>query len=263
MDAGSSIDYSKLPPELLAKMQKWEADKPENKQLVLLGDIADMVQELIHVSDQTKKDSEDQIKAIGAVLTDSREQLVALNKKEDPETPDFAKPVVEALSKLEKAISKIEVRPQLNPTFQPNISVDAPKVDVSAPDVKVDTSSIAKILKSDLPKAFNEAIKLVPRPEPTDITPLEDKLKDVIEQLKDIDTGVRLKPQPGRMSVTNTDGTDVRNPTIFREYDDIEFTDPDANGNYQTVTYKNGGSVLYTVSMTFDLNNKATSIVRS
>lgn len=127
---------SSLSPETLQKLLEIEKRSPANQQLQVLSDIAIMVQELISVADETKADTAEQMKALGAVLTDAREQLVAINGKETPESPDYAKPVVEAISRLEAAIGKIDVKPKVN-IEKP----DAPVVNVEAPnvDVVVDT----------------------------------------------------------------------------------------------------------------------------
>jgi len=208
------IKLSSLPPETLQKLLEIEKRSPANQQLQVLSDIAIMVQELISVADETKADTAEQMQALGAVLTDAREQLVAINSKETPESPDYAKPVVEAISKLEQAISKIDVKP--------NVTVekpDAPVVNVQAPsvDVVVDTKQIAKMLKEDIPRAFRDAIASIPEvsyPE----TP--DRWDEVIEWLESIDTASRLKPQaPTQLKVTNPDGSPIGNQPLTQRYD--------------------------------------------
>lgn len=195
-----------LPPELIEKIQRWEENRPENKQLQVLADIASIAQELINVGDDSNDKSDTiskQLDALGAVLTDSREQLVALNKKEAPETPDYAKPVVQAIDKLLKALEKKDFAPEI----KPNINVAAPDVKVTAP---VDLKGVEKLLKTDLPKAFEKAISLMPEvqiPEP-DNKPLLDAWEGISEQLASIDTATRMKPAfPTTMKVVNEDGT--------------------------------------------------------
>lgn len=46
-------------------------------------------------------------------------------------------------------------------------------------------------------------------------------------------------------------------------YDSVYFTNPDANGNYQTITFKYSGSIVRTLTLTFDASNNVTSIVKS
>ncbi len=194
-------DYSKLPEDLKAKLLKWEANAPANKQVQLLSDIADISQEMLSTLDDQKKGSEDAVKQFGATLLDMREQLTALNAKEAPETPDTSKPVIDAISKLEKAltgsIKAIDTKPVVNVP-----KVGAPVVNVDAPKVTVDNKEISKILKTDLPKAFNEAIKGIVIPE-NDTTAANQLLEELSKKLDSIDTGVRMKPQaPTSMAVT-------------------------------------------------------------
>lgn len=49
-------------------------------------------------------------------------------------------------------------------------------------------------------------------------------------------------------------------------YDYVGFTNADGNGNYQTATFKQGGSsgtTVATLSLTYDANNLITSITRT
>lgn len=215
---------SSLSPETLQKLLDIEKRSPANQQLQVLSDIAIMVQELISVADETKADTAEQMKALGAVLTDAREQLVAINSKETPESPDYAKPVVEAISKLEKAISKIDVKP--------NVTVekpDAPVVNVEAPsvDVVVDTGEIARMLKEDIPSAFREAIASIPE---TVIPEAPDRWDEVIEWLQSIDTASRLKPQfPNQITVVNPDGSAIGSLSGSTNYESRNDTTTDTN----------------------------------
>jgi hypothetical protein len=88
-------DLTKLTPEQRDKLDNYNSTQ---KQLRHLSDIADMVQELV-----TMADDNDDSKEMGAILLDIRESLAEIKSKEDPETPDFSKPVVDAISKLETA----------------------------------------------------------------------------------------------------------------------------------------------------------------
>jgi len=189
-------DYSKLPEDLKAKLIKWEASSPTHKQVQLLSDIADISQEMLSALDDQKKGADDATKKFGAILVDMREQLSSLNAKEAPEIPDTSQPVIDAISKLEKALA-VQKAPVVNVP-----KADAPVVNVDAPNVTVDNKEIAKILKTDLPKAFDEAIKGIVIPK-TDTTATNQLLKDLSEKLSSIDTGVRMKPQaPTTMGIT-------------------------------------------------------------
>jgi hypothetical protein len=52
-------------------------------------------------------------------------------------------------------------------------------------------------------------------------------------------------------------------PFITASYDDVELTNPDANSNYQTMTFKSAGNTVQTVSLTYDGSSNIISIVRS
>lgn len=217
-----------LPPELIEKIQRWEENRPENKQLQVLADIASIAQELINVGDDSNDKSDTiskQLDALGAVLTDSREQLVALNKKEAPETPDYAKPVVQAIDKLLKALEKKDFAPEI----KPNINVAAPNVKVDAPEI--DTRAIESLIKKDLPKVFDKAVKSINIPEApkTDFAPLLDAWQGISEQLQSIDTATRMKPLPGTLKVTNPDGSSIGSLSGSTYYESYTDTTTDVN----------------------------------
>ena len=187
------LDPAKLTPEQRDKLENYKMVKEQNQSL---ADIADMMQELLDVADTGNKNT-GQLKALGAILTDAREQLVEMNKKEAPEAPDYGKPIVEAIGKLEKAVQAQETKPQVN-VASPNVHVDAP-----------DLTEFSNILRKEMPKAFAEAIKLIPK---TDVVIPEapDRWDEVLEKLESIDTASRMKPQaPNTVKVTNPDGSSI------------------------------------------------------
>ena len=198
------LDRSKLSVDQLAQLEQYEANK---KQLEALEGIGKKLQSVVVAIQAQQSKGEKGTGDLGTLLMDIRESLDELKDKEDPEQPDFSKPVVDALSKLEKAITAsvkgIDVKPQVN-------------VDAKTPEV--DLSGVEKVLGT-LPKAFDKAVKSIPKvdvPE-TDFKPLVDKLDELGKQLADIDTGVRMKPQPGTMKVTNPDGTEVGSQLLSKD----------------------------------------------
>lgn len=53
---------------------------------------------------------------------------------------------------------------------------------------------------------------------------------------------------------------------IDKVYDHIAFSNPDANGNYQTMTFKTGGSggtTVRTLTLAYDASDNVTAITRS
>lgn len=188
----ADFDASKLDPELQEKIRKWQAESPANKQLEVLTDVADMIHELVVLFDEQGEKSEKGTNEMGATLLDIREKLGSLDSKETPEMPDYAKPVVKAVESMQKAleasIKAIEVKPE--------VKVNVP--DITAPDApEVDLSALEKIIKTDVPKAFKEAIELIPTPEipESDYTELADLLSAQLNWLESIDTASRMKPQ--------------------------------------------------------------------
>lgn len=212
------MDLSKLPPELVAKMREWESHRPENMQVTVLQDIASMVQEFLSVIDGIKIDTKD-IKALGAVLDDSRQQLIALNKKDATQAEDYSQPIVDAVGKLSR-----EITLQLDKI---NLDVPQPNVNVSAPEVKIDLTKIEKLLKTDIPKAFAQSISLIPEPEKTDNTDVLDKLENITTWLESIDKASRMKPQfPNQLKVVNPDGSNVGTGGVATVTNDGTFATP-------------------------------------
>lgn len=217
-------DYSKISPELRAKLEEMDKARPENRQLQKLEDIALILQELLQTDDEKRKSSNKTIEEFGVLLTDARESLQTIAGKEDKELPDFAKPVVEMLTKVLSAINSKEYSPKIDVKV-PDINVPTPQttVNVDAPDLK----GIERLLKTEVPKAFEEAIYKIP---PTKIPEYPDRWDEVLEWLESIDTASRKKPTfPTQLKVVNPDGTDVFSPFLVNgalptsspKYDDI------------------------------------------
>jgi len=203
-------NLSNITPELKEKMLQWEKNKPEFKQLQVMEDVADMVQELVTLGDKSEESTE----KLGALLADAREQLIKLNSKESPESPDFSKPIIEALGKLQKAFESKD--------YKPTIKVGAPKIDVPTPVANVtvdapnvDVSGIEKLLKTEMPKAFEKAISLIPEPVQADNSDIIEKFTEMFTWLESIDRATRLKPLPGSMKVTTMNGESVNNPSNY------------------------------------------------
>lgn len=253
------INEKLLTPEQRDKLESYQQMQ---QQLQTLQDIADISQELLNVLDSQTKSQAKNGEGHGALLTDMRETLQALKARKDPEFPDHAKPVVEAVAKLEKAltasIKAIDVKPV----------IDAPQVNVSPPHV--DLKGVEKAV-GEIPKAFAEAIKLIPKVElpATDNSELLAAWEGISEQLLSIENATRMKPLPGSIAVSNL--SELAGGTLATLADfsinDIEdattsyfgFTKPDGTWlvkeltdtsvSYATVT-NNGGVATYTDAWT-------------
>lgn len=209
-------DYSKISPELRAKLEELDKQRPENQSLQKLQDIALMLQEIIMTDDEKRKGSNKTIEEFGALLTDARESLQTIANKEDKEFPDFAKPITDLLDKLVEAVNSKEYSPKIDVKV-PDINVPTPQVtvDVDAPDMK----GIEKLLKTEMPRAFEEAISKIPL---TEIPEYPDRWDEVLEWLESIDNASRMKPVfPTQLKVVNPDGSPIGGSatyiTILRE----------------------------------------------
>ncbi len=205
------LNQATLTPEQRDKLETYQQAQA---QLQALSDIADMTQEMVNILDDQKKLGGQDNKQMGALLMDMRDTLQSLNAKEAPETPDTAKPVVDALSKLEKALTTALKAMDTKP--------ETPQVNVAP--AKVDLSGVEKAV-ADIPKAFEKAIKAMPQVEipETDNSELLQAWQGISEQLVSIEHATRLKPLPGSMKVTNPDGSYVgseASKTERYDYDD-------------------------------------------
>jgi len=247
------LDETKLTSEQRDKLEKWN----QNKQMITsLEDIASMANEIIQLFDSTKADSKKFTQEAGALLVDMKESMAALKDKEAPEMPDHAKPVVEALSKLEKALTASVKSIDVKPT----VKVDAPQVNVDSPSVSVDLKGVEKVLKTDLPKAFKEATKLIPKPQKTDLEPLTKQLEAMAKQLADIDTGVRMKPGGVNAKITNTASNPVPiTGTITATVDTagLATSTKQSDGSQKTQIVDSGGEAATVTGGKLDVNATA------
>jgi len=244
-----TIDRTRLTPEQRSQLATFEHNK---KQIQALEDIASMTQEVVNlISDQREAGDMDRM---GALLLDIRESLQIMKDKEDPETPDNSKVIVDAVTKMENslstAIKAIEVKPQ--------VKVDAPQVNVSPPSV--DLKGIEKAFTksiSEVSKGVKDAISNIPQAEKADYTPLLEAWQGISEQLLSIETATRMKPLPGSMSVNNNvkvinpNSTYIGNPLLTKPYDNIIITYTDSTKSViSTIVTKLNGVTQDTVTNT-------------
>jgi hypothetical protein len=242
------LDETKLTPARQDELARYRQIEDQTQ---VLQDIALMTQEVISLLDDSKKNGETSKDEVGAVLLDMRESLARLSDKEAPKMPDYAKPVVDAVSKLEKAITVAIKAIDMKPT------IDAPQINVETPIVDVDLKGVEKAIK-EIPKAFEKAIKLIPTVEipETDYQPLLDAWEGISEQLVSIENATRMKPIPGSMIISNL--SEIKNspaPMVDYDYLDVQQT----SSTVDTFVYKNGGSVgtvIRTVVVTYTSSAK-------
>jgi hypothetical protein len=197
--------YSNLDPKTQKLLEDVQKRNPSNLQLQELKNVSDKIGKVLDVLQSKVTKDERSTGDLAELLFEIRDGIDALGNVETPEAPempDYASPVVDAVSKLEKALSAsikgIEVKPKVD-VASPTVKVDAPKIDIKG---------IEKVLKTDIPKAFEKAIKLMPEDAPQDYTPLIEKFDEMAVLLESIDTASRMKPlMPNTLKVTNPDGS--------------------------------------------------------
>lgn len=242
------IDRSKLSASQLAELENWERGE---KQLQTLQDIADMSQELVNLMDDLKKNQD--VKKVGTILLDMKKVAEALRDKKDPEQLDYSRPIVKAVTDLDKAFAKHLKALDL----KPNIKVDAPKVE--APDLSGIEDAIAQ-----MPQAFEKAIKLIPKPviPKTDNKPLLEAWERISDQLESLENVTRMKTQaPTTMKVTNPDGSSIGSLTDSTY--SASAVDAASSGDNTIVAITNGAR-LYYVALSANGANSAdvTAIVK-
>lgn len=193
-----------IPPELKAKLDKWAANAavedtpPEPKNDDSIQKIVKELQSLVtsfETASMLLSKSDGQSTKNSQVLEQMVGKMQAALEKEPPDT---TAPVIKAISRLETALK--DTKPPV---------VEAAQISVAAPNI--DLGEISTALKEYLPAAFLRAIQSIPAqdfPE-ADFSPLADRMDSMLAQLKDIDTGVRMKFEPGTIKVTNTDGSRI------------------------------------------------------
>lgn len=212
----TQVDYSRLTPEVRQLLEEAEQNSPENRQLVVLNGLAEFLKLLVdgvnQLSNETLTDTEQVTQGLSELRDTVKEFQSAM-----PELPDYSKPIVSAVDDLQKSLTKEIKKLELSPTIEgPNVSVEAPAVDLSG---------VEKVIKKDLSKAFNDAIKSIPKTEvnvpETDLTVVEERLSEMLEWLQSIDTASRMKVQfPTQLKVVNPDGTYIGPPSLDLQVDD-------------------------------------------
>lgn len=97
-------------------------------------------------------------------------------------------------------------------------------------------------------------------------TPYDEGSESIIrsEHISPIKTNDNIEAK--RVANYNWDGAKWNRqvPGMFTApYDSFYFTNPDGNGNYQTVTSKLSGTIQQTLTLAFDSSNNITSIARN
>lgn len=219
-----------------------------------------------------------------SVLTPDVDKVVkaleALKPALQENKPDDTR-VIDALNQLNASISKL-------PTAFPEMPEGVESVDVkNFTDYSPKFDELGKAIKSiDVKPVVN-----IPEDKPDDYTPIIDALTPVIEAIKSIKipetpttdlTPLIIATEAVQTSISNlkfpvanyilpfidTEGRAKQAPIplLDKPYDYSSLSNPDANNNYQTITYMAGGSggtIVRTLALTYDGNSNVTSITRS
>lgn len=191
------VEYSNMDPKTRKLIEQVQANRPDVQSLAELKKLSESMTTLGKLMMTKTTKDEKAVGDIAELLFEIRDGIDHLTNVEVPDSPDYAKPVVGAVKGLETALTKairgIDVSPQV---AAPNVKVEAPKLDLSG---------VEKLLKTEVPKAFKEAISLIPTTEvpETDLTPLTNRFDEILERLQSIDTATRMKPI--NAGLTNTE----------------------------------------------------------
>jgi hypothetical protein len=233
-------------------------------------DIAEAVSAINHMHQTLKTHENTDVSEIVSVMREVLDQAKAI-PKEHPELPDqqFVD-YTDLLKDIEKTLQQITDAVKAQET-----TVEAPQVHVPAPNVHVDAPDLSSLETAQ--KAVVAAVKGITIPEPASNKEIEKLIRKTNSLLNEFletphgggggggglatpyqdEAGNPLFPQlrDGALPVT----TDVA-------YDYTGMTNQDANGNYQTIQFKDGGAagnVVKTLSLTYDSSNNVTSITRT
>lgn len=189
------INKSKLTFQEQYQLETWQFIKEQSR---TLEDATAILQDIASSIDKKESIEPSDFKNMGVLLLDIRESIDAIRNKDPEQSIDYTKPVLDICNKLEKAFRDAK-------NVQPNIKVDIPKIEVPDVAVDVDTTNIRDMIKRDLPKALEKAIKTIPKPEKPDNTELLKLGNDISGQLESIENATRMKPQMGSVQVSNLD----------------------------------------------------------
>lgn len=226
------------------------------------------VVEALQVLDQTLKDRPlTDLSGVTALMQElvTQAKLIPKTLPEDKEQPfiDYTK----QLNGLTEAIKAVENVVKSQPA--PVVNVPETNVHVAEPDLK------------PLQQGFKDvvtAVKKIVIPEyKTDNVAVEKLLKQTNKLLDKIlakpvssgggggsswpAIGTNNLPQP--LHVGTDGGLQTASGLIPFAFDDIQFTNADGNGNYQTGTVRKSGSTVATLTFAYDGSSNLTRVTRS
>lgn len=244
-------------------------------------------QPAVTVKNQIKPPSSVRTPDVMKVVT-AVERLIKIAELDDDQ------PLLDSLSKLQRSLdelpSKINI-PEVAPTERVDIgnlidysgkfaSLENAVKGIRIPEPKINLKPNISV-NNDLPKLEDidanleqllEAVKDIRIPQPVFNTkPVEDAIKELYDAIAGLSFPVPNYTLPFKdasgAGVQILVGPDGRlpsgSPTIFSDYDDVVFSNPDANGYMQTAVYKLAGVTKWTLTFTWNSSGTATHIARA
>lgn len=221
-------------------------------------------------------------------VVDAVEKLITIAEQEDNQ------PLLDAVAKLQTTLdllpSKINI-PEVEPTEEVRItnlidysgkfeSLETAVKGIKIPEPKINLKPTISV-NNDLPKLEDidtglqdllKAVQDIKIPKPVlNTKPVEEAIAKVYEAISGLTFPVPnyvlpFKDATGKavQVLVNADGTLPGGaPSIFRDYDDVLFSNPDANGYMQTAVYSLAGVTKWTLSFTWNATGTATHIARA
>lgn len=210
------------------------------------------------------------------LLSEAKQIPKSHNKIDIPEPKDYSR----RFDELANTVKAVEAAVKAQ-----QIKVDAPIVNVPETQVTVEAVDL-KPIETSIDKGSKDVVKAVKGLKLPELNtdPLEKLLKKTNKLLSElpelmpsgggggglswVTTDTNGIPVPIQLTAENkvpVEGTISLSPTGLMpfEFDDIQFTDADANGNYQTATVQLNGVTQTVLTFSFDDSSKLTGVSRS
>ncbi len=174
----------------------------------------------------------------------------------DVNTKQSFKQVSEAISKLETKVSSTATSDALDKSIAKiNNKVSAIKNTDLGPVVEALNKFVETLSKTHKPQDLSGFFK-----------DLGVQLGEFGSSSKNTEALIRNLKWNSTMGIKNRDGSPISpaiSPFAIRDYDDIQLSGYDANGNPGTVRYYQGGGLIATITLTYDINSNLTEAKRT
>jgi len=203
---------------LQSKLAKWRENSERERQEAPDNKMMEMMSGLLGVIASSKEVSQtlgtkEAVEKFTKHLDKLSDKVDKLTNKPDPDQSEILNAVSEVIIGFKEDINSVV--DGLKKQKPPKITVPAAQVSVPAPEVTVEAPDFTKIEKK-LDQSFTKIARSISDSKPEfDLTPLIEKMDQMSDKLTSIDTATRMKPLPGSMKVTNSDGSAVFSTPTF------------------------------------------------